>query len=40
VKESAEFKIILMKRIIRKFIKIVIVSNIYKTYCVDSDEHD
>ena len=40
VKESAEFQIILMKRILRKCIKIVIDSNIYITYCVDSDEHD
>jgi hypothetical protein len=40
VKESAEFQIILMKRILRKCIKIVIDWNIYITYCVDSDEHD
>ena len=40
VKESAEFQIILKKRILRKCIKIVIDSNIYLTYCVDSDEHD
>jgi hypothetical protein len=40
VKESAEFQIILMIRILRKCIKIVIHPNIYITYCVDLDEHD
>ena len=40
MKESTEFQIILMKRILGKCIKIVIDSNIDITYYVDSSEHD
>ena len=40
VQDSEEIEIILLKKIIRKCIKIVIDSDIYLTYCVDSEEHD